>query len=215
MSFSKVIEKTVRRFTRRIGDWVAEGSNNTLIVLGVERVDPDKAASVENADDPTSSGAIYMVVGRKDLGGNPSISDDDATFYLSMKSDPDKNLKLQGKGPQASGVSSAVLKCDAVRFVARDSFKIAIDKSDTHVSVTDKNITIESGSTIVEIVDGKVSIKSSEVSVQASNVSIKGNVDVKGMLTSNGVNLSTHTHQVPGITAGPAVTNTVPPTPSP
>lgn len=118
--------EAIPRFTKRPGDYVMQGSNNTLIVLGEDR--DNEVAKNENSD---QSGAIDLVVGRgygdeslniientrgnneinknpkltgsdKNPGeGNPDFVSDLARLFISMKSDGDKKLNLKQSFPKS------------------------------------------------------------------------------------------------------------------
>lgn len=68
------IFESVPRYSKRPGDWVAHGSNNSLIVLGTDRVgrpadkdsdaDGGKSKGIPGTDEKKYAGMIDMVVGR-------------------------------------------------------------------------------------------------------------------------------------------------------
>lgn len=75
---NKIITKEpVPRYNKRPGDWAAEGSNNTLIVMGEDRIGPaaevvgGKVTAKPSTDKPAAAGAIDIVVGRG-VDGTPS-----------------------------------------------------------------------------------------------------------------------------------------------
>jgi hypothetical protein len=59
-----------------------------------------------------------------------------------MKSDPDKDLDIESSGDNVVGKSTASVKADAVRIVARDTLKIVVGKSYFKLK-SDGNITVE------------------------------------------------------------------------
>lgn len=120
MSYDIIIEK-VPAFARRVGDRVIEGSNNSIIVLGT-----DRTTDVNSGYLTTEAGAIHIVVGRKGESFSPK---DKAFMYMSMKSDPDKDLKLESSGDNAVAKSTICMKADAVRIMARESLKVVVGKS--------------------------------------------------------------------------------------
>lgn len=158
----------VPRYKKRPGDFVIQGSNNTLIVLGTDRTGP--AAEIESdkngkkakgkpaSDKKQKAGSIDVVVGRgqgektkpkkiakNSLGkdeviknvekenpneGNPDFETDVGRFYMSMKTDPDKNFNVKLKGiaqeDAADGIPAGVIKVDHVRIIARKTIKFLV-----------------------------------------------------------------------------------------
>jgi len=72
LSNSRIVNEPVPRFTKRPGDLVLQGSNNSLICLGIDRgstsdVRPEKAQQISNIHSGSAksfAGAIDIVVGR-------------------------------------------------------------------------------------------------------------------------------------------------------
>jgi len=120
-SYSDFTPEAVPRFTKRPGDHVLQGSNNTLIVLGEDRTG---AASKDETKE--AAGAIDIVVGRgrsestaasaientrgneetdknssltggaeNDAEGDPDLINDDARVLVTMNADGDDNLELE------------------------------------------------------------------------------------------------------------------------
>jgi len=128
--------EAVPRYTKRPGDYVMQGSHNTLIVLG-----EDRSSSVEKDENIGQSGTIDIVVGRgygdeslnvientrgnteinknpKLTGatknpneGNPDFVSDLARLFVSMNTDGDKNLNLKNSFPK-SFTSAAIEEVD-------------------------------------------------------------------------------------------------------
>jgi hypothetical protein len=128
--------EAVPRYTKRPGDYVMQGSHNTLIVLG-----EDRRNSVEKDENIGQSGTIDIVVGRgygdeslnvientrgnteinknpKLTGanknpneGNPDFVSDLARLFVSMNTDGDKNLNLKNSFPE-SFTSAAIEEVD-------------------------------------------------------------------------------------------------------
>ncbi len=121
MSYDIIVEN-VPGFIRRLGDRVIEGSNNSIIVLGTDRVSDIDSGYLEKG-----AGSIHVIVGRKGEGFD--YSKDKAFMYMSMKSDPDKDLGLESSGDNVVGKSTICFKGDAVRIVARESMKVVVGKS--------------------------------------------------------------------------------------
>ncbi len=147
--YLKVIERVPVSFTRRGGDWVQEGGNNTLIVLGTDRAKPDGPATVDDglgtveADSGgKGAGTIAAVVGRKDLeGGNIDVSADDAFVYLSMKTRVDENLGTTFESSDTG--PAAAVKADHVRLVFRKNLKVSATEKATHVHLDDDRLHID------------------------------------------------------------------------
>ena len=157
----------VPRFKKRPGDFAIQGSNNTLICLGTDRVsevaeytqDSKKGTSVKgkpSKDKKGKAGAIDIVVGRgkgnktkakkvvtNSLGkqeisksiideskqeGDPDFDSDLGRFYLSMKTDVDKNFNINIKGIPQSGAEecAGVIKVDNIRIIARKTIKLLV-----------------------------------------------------------------------------------------
>lgn len=177
--YLKVIEKVPVQFVRRGGDWVQEGGNNTLIVMGTDRAAPDGPASIDDGlgtvdaeDGGRGAGTIIFVVGRHDLeGGNPDINGDDATIYISQKTDIDNNIgttfETTDKGP------AAVVISDLVRFVFRNNLKIASAVSATHAFLDGDHLRIDmQGKAKVSLdVDGDAS--EATIDVQDNTIVVK------------------------------------------
>lgn len=148
-----IVKETVPRFTKRVGDQVIQGSNNTLLVLGTDRarngpasVD-DGLGHVNAPDGGRDAGAIHIVAGRRDAGGDPDMSADAAFIYVSMKSNVDGNLGLSGVEGDAGVASTVTLKADTVRLVVRDDLKISLDGGSTYITLSKDRIVLE-GKTI-------------------------------------------------------------------
>jgi hypothetical protein len=110
-------DEEVPAYRARVGDRTIEGSNNTLIVLGRDRVDsPDSGATEE-------AGTIDIVVGRADTDGNVNLKDDESRVYVSRKTNIDDNLGIDAGDP-ASDAKAVGIKSDEVRIFARGACKI-------------------------------------------------------------------------------------------
>ena len=147
--YLKVVEEVPVSFTRRSGDWVQEGGNNTMIVLGTDRLTPEGPAtfddglgSVDSDGGGEGTGTAMIVVGRKDLEeGNPDITVDDAMLYMSMKTDVDQNLGMQeipeahpdGLEPEDFTGPSSLMKADALRLMFRESFKMSPEDTTSYI----------------------------------------------------------------------------------
>lgn len=134
MSF-KHLEETVPQFIQRVGDFIVQGSNNSLICLGRDReTDVDSGLG-----DNSEAGSISLVVGRK--SNNLSWKDDSASFHLSMKSDPDKYIQFTSTAPKISaGESASVLTADNIVINARNILRLTA--GNVSLTVSKEGITI-------------------------------------------------------------------------
>lgn len=159
MSYDIISEK-VPGFTRRLGDQIVQGSNNTIIILGTDRAKKGPAKLGDGLGHPTASGngkgtgTIHLIAGRKDVDGNPDFSTDDSFMYLSMKTDVDDNLGLSSVEKSRSKIPAAVIKSDSVRFVYRKDLKICIHDGKNYIYMDDNKVTVKIGANIIQM-DGK------------------------------------------------------------
>jgi hypothetical protein len=226
--YLKVVEKVPVSFVRRGGDWAQEGGNNTLIVMGTDRVSPDGPAtlddglgSTESDGGGTGTGTVMIVAGRQDMaGGNPDINNDDTTLYLSQKTDADTNLGLGDIVDTFDGAPAAILESDNIRLVYRSSTKIAaadasnylyFDDKKIEIKVSEKStitiegekILIECGNSFVTMDDGKITIQAGTIEMgDAAEGGDEGIILGKSFTTF----FDTHIHMTP---TGPSS----PPTP--
>lgn len=202
MSVHKVVEKVPTRFIRRNGDWVQEGGNNTLLVMGTDRAAAGPASvddglgTVEAEGGGRGTGVIHATVGRKQ--NDPDFATDDAFFYLAMKTDADANLKSDGLEEGTSKQPAGVLKSTDVRIVfggpgSKGNLKIYLDvehkdrylfmnkdravasmADDSRVVVTKDDITALVGSNVVKIErNGTISVLSNEqVHIKTKSVNV-------------------------------------------
>jgi hypothetical protein len=97
-SYKNFTPESVPRFTKRPGDLVLQGSNNSLIALGEERFGSAQKSDDEKAE---KSGAIDVVVGRGRFQPNPDETPEDTApptventrgYIETDKKDPDINV---------------------------------------------------------------------------------------------------------------------------
>lgn len=130
-----VLVEPIPSFNIAACETVIEGQNNAYIVLGRDR--PGDIFSGYGGKGAKRSGAIDIVVGRtsaivkeqnnnnEKVLTNPSIPTDAARLSLSQRSDVDTNFYLpDGKIGNRKNKSSATLKADNVRLVAREGGKL-------------------------------------------------------------------------------------------
>lgn len=116
-----VLIESVPSFNSRVGDVVFHGPNNSMILLGADRVSSVNSGFAGT----TGAGSIHIVAGRK---GEDISTKDSAFMYLSMKNDVDGNLGLGSIEFSSSGPSAAMV-ADHVRLVARKDIKISANGS--------------------------------------------------------------------------------------
>jgi hypothetical protein len=143
--------------------YVAAGRNNQLIIFGRDR--PADILSGYGFEKET--GTIHIVVGRKDV--DPSFKEDSAFAYITMKTDVDKNLEIDGsldgygEVMQASVGPAIITKSNNVRIVFRDSFRLTNESGKHHISLDnnflhsriDKRVVIDVGGTGIEFRDSE------------------------------------------------------------
>lgn len=152
LAIPECVFEPVPRFTKRPGDLVIQGSNNTLVSLGTRRAGQAVGTDV---DIENSSGTIDIVVGRgfsditapfsgtnarglwetdKTVGaepqteGDPEFSSDSARVWLSMRARSDELFEINVPGVVSTqdDVSCAVIRADELRLDARKNIKITI-----------------------------------------------------------------------------------------
>lgn len=114
--------------SRREGDNLIAGQNNSTILLGRDRngsVDSGYGSSTSGGG--RGAGAMHLVVGRK--GNDPSVKDDAATLYLSARSDPDAQAGTESVQGSQKSKSAAVMRADCVRVSPRSDFKVSVGKA--------------------------------------------------------------------------------------
>lgn len=164
MSLIKVVEPRVKPYTRRAHEEVHEGINNTLLVLGTDRAAPGPAGPGDGlghskaADGGKKTGTMFMVVGRKQ--SDPDIANDDAVFYISMKTAADKNLGIENIEKAAEPGPTAILRSKNVR-VGYRSLKLFFEHDDNK-----KYVYADDSKTVVSMAeDSKLTVKGDEVEV--------------------------------------------------
>lgn len=188
-----LIQESVPPFTKRIGDRVIQGSNNTMIIMGTDRAAHGPAdtnsglGNSDGTDGGKGAGAIHLLVGRADKDGNPDLDKDPAYIYISAKTSVDDNLALTSVEKSSNGKSAVVVKSDDVRIVFRDDMKISSDDGKQYVYVGDHAVISVGGNTVKVATDGVV------ITVGGSTVTVK----------ANGAEISSPFFRVGGGAAGP------------
>lgn len=170
MSYDIVQEK-VPGFTKRVGDRVLQGSNNSLLVLGTDRATTGPAG-VDDGVQGKGAGMAHLVVGRNDPDGNPDLTSDSSYVYLSMKTMADTNLGLTGVEKGDDNKASIIMASDVVRSVFRSTLKISDDGGKNYIYI-DKNyltanvngfyVKIDSAGVTVQTGNGKVEVQPSKI----------------------------------------------------
>lgn len=137
-----MVYEDVPRMSRRVGDNVVAGANNSTIVLGRDRIDGVDSGygTVAHSDKGTSAGSIHLVVGRK--GEDFDFQGDAATLYLSQRNDPDTVAETGAIGSAKTSKSAIVGRADCMRMVSREDFKLSVGKAYLTVS-SDGKIVLE------------------------------------------------------------------------
>ena len=145
MSYDIVVEKGPE-FKKRIGDWVNQGSNNTIIICGTDRA-ADGPADISKGLGTSSdsgkgkgTGTIHLIAGRK--AEDPDLKDDKSYLYLTMKSKVDDNLNLGSVEKADNDLPGAILKSDLVRLVFRKNIKISSADGKNSIYMDDKKLVI-------------------------------------------------------------------------
>lgn len=128
MSRDMVFED-VPRLSRRIGDSMWAGANNSTLLLGRDRLGPVDSGygSIDSDGAGKATGAAHLIVGR--VAEDPSFADDSATVYLSAKSDPDVAAGTASIGDEGKATSALLMRADCVRIVPRNDIKISVGKA--------------------------------------------------------------------------------------
>jgi hypothetical protein len=174
MSYDQIQEDDVPPFTRRVGDTVYQGSNNTILIFGTDRAKDgpakigDGLGHLKDGGKGKGTGTIHLIAGRKDKDGDPDFQKDLAFVYLTMKSKIDTNLKVDLKGDAKiaadNDVPGAIMKADHIRFVARKNVKICLEDS-TNFIAFDKDqicISVKDGANYIKMVEKKTDLKIGE-----------------------------------------------------
>lgn len=120
-----IVYEEVPRLSRRVGDNLIAGQNNSTILLGRDRLTGvDSGHGSEKG-----AGALHLIVGRK--GEDPSIEEDSATVYMSALTDPDiaagtTNLAQHPSRIRRSGI---VGRADCIRISARVDFRLSVGQA--------------------------------------------------------------------------------------
>jgi hypothetical protein len=172
------VVEDVPQFKPRVGDYVIQGSNNTIIVLGRDR----PGAADDTTAQQAGAGTIDLVAGR--ASEEMSTDADESRIYISRKTDADTNFgtgQIGGAGasPAQPGPSVAV-KSTQIRIVAREGMKIVVVNGDLTIEGT--NINVGTGATEHAVLGDKY----------------------KAMMETILQALASHTHPTPAGPSGPS-----------
>jgi len=119
------VVEDVPRYKFRVGDRIIEGSNNTIIVLGRDRVSDVDSGEKENA------GSVDIIVGRQ--GEDLNLLDDKSRIYVSSNTDADTNFEVNSGTPAGPG-AYVVVKSDEIRVIGRSGIKIIVEGGSARIS---------------------------------------------------------------------------------
>lgn len=175
------------QFPCRVGDVVFEGRNNSLIVMGTDRMHHGVATvsdGLGHSDAPgggKKAGAMMYIIGRVDRAGNPNFSDDSSYMYMSMRSNVDESLKTDDVNGSADPTACLVLKSDSLRAISRKDLKIVLQKDGKSfgwIHLDQNLIELNLGSTSLNIEDGTITVNSGKIKLgeKADHKMILGDV---------------------------------------
>lgn len=162
-----IIQETVPSFTRRVGDQVFQGSNNTIIIMGTDRA-KDGPATIDDGVLEKGTGTIHMIAGRN--SSDPDFDKDKAFLYISSKTKVDDNLSLTGVESTSNDVAAAVLKSDSVRLVFRKDIKIAFDGGKNYIHIDKDGCTIKIDSSYFNITSDTITVDSKTLKLGKNSV---------------------------------------------
>lgn len=146
-----MVYEDVPRVSRRIGDTVVAGTNNSTIILGRDRlggVDTGYGSAM-GPGQGKAAGAMHLVVGR--TGEDPDLDTDAASVYLSQRTDPDAAAVTEGVGPSTQRDRSAVVfRGDCIRGSARTDIKLSVGRAYILMS-SDGRIVVEGDISLGEL----------------------------------------------------------------
>jgi len=182
-SYEDFTPEAIPRFTKRPGDAVLQGSNNTLIVLGEDRTGP-----ASGGEERSGAGMIDMVVGRgttesteafaientrgnQEVDKNPAVSggqensqegdpdlvNDAARLLAAMKTDGDTNLGLAGNYPEPFDSDASTVD-ESSYVIAKANEVRVIARVDGSVRIVKEGTVGEDQSAILMLSDGTVRI---------------------------------------------------------
>ena len=176
------ITEPVFDFNSRIGDYTIQGSNNTLINLGRDRV------STTDTGLTAGAGTIDVVTGR--TSENVDLVNDKSRILVSSNTAADANFAVAAGQDSGQG-ATIVIKSDQIRIIARQGTKI-VNEGGEIVIQTPGNVTIE-GANI------NIGLNADQAAVLGNNLQT---------YIDNFINsiFNTHTHPTAMGPSGPSIT---------
>lgn len=184
-----VIKDTFSRFFKRLGDFVFEGKNRTMIVLGTDRKKEKTTGYGEGGKNDPESSTIDIVAYYEN--SDPDYANDRSRIYVSAKTDPDDYFQIE-RGEKIKEQPAIVLRSDNIYLSSRKTIKIQNGKShiilkengdieiisDNIINLNNQNVKTTFGS------DGKVALSTNnDISIKNSGGSI--DLDAAGNITLN------------------------------
>jgi len=217
--YEKVIEDIPDLYTRRQGDWTAEGANNAIIVLGTDRSKKDgPATGTDGLGNGKGAGTAAVIVGRRNKKGHPDINSDDASLYLSMKTKVDENLHCDAlvmgknsKAPNSPAGPAAILKSKDIRIAFGKDGMVKIFLS----GANDRYLLLSGDTCEIHIGQSFVNVKDDEVTIEgASKIRLGAEAAEQHVILGDAFieEFLRHTHQSPVGPTSPPVIATVPKT---
>lgn len=197
-----VVVEAVPKFTRRYGDYVLEGSNNTIIIMGTDRAKAGPAGlgdgngHVGGPNKGAGTATVHIIAGRK--GKDPDMKDDSSFLYLSKKTKADTNLAITAvAGVSTDDKPSAILKSDVIRIIGRKDLKICVNDDEKHyVFMNGSKFKVEfNTNATIEIVDKKITVKMGSDTIVMDDKKAVVTVD-KTIFTMNGSKIEINSPKV-------------------
>jgi hypothetical protein len=179
-----LIREDVPEFVKRVGDYVVQGSNNSMMILGTDRAASGPAdhstglGHAKAAGSGKGTGVVHHIAGRK--SSNPDLDKDMSYLYLAMKTEADKNLKTDNVEGNSGTGPAAIVKSDMIRLVVRKDIKIVFDKTDNYIYLTENNCVIRIGKTLINMTGDRVVVDGPKI-----NLGEKASKDVGAMIRGN------------------------------
>jgi hypothetical protein len=185
-----VVTESVPPFDRRLGDYVVQGSNNTIIICGTDRAGSDPASvdeglgTLEAQGGGKGTGTVHIISGRQDPSGDPDLDKDLSYIYVSMKTNADTNTGLGSIQGTTDGTPAVIVKSDVIRQIYRQNMKISSDDQNNFVysdgtqsifSVGGYTITIDSSGVSVSVGTTSVQVQPSQIAASIGPTSVTMN----------------------------------------
>jgi hypothetical protein len=120
----------------RVGERVIEGSHNSAIILGRDRV-ADVATGIKG-----QSGDVRIVSGK--VGEDVDLLGDASTILVTQNTDIDVNMDTADIGKSVDPTASIAVRSNEIRIVAKEGMKIVVKGGDLFLNAA--NVTIGDGS---------------------------------------------------------------------